>query len=299
MQFIYYVKFCSSYCCTEWCSAIHPKNLWKADTAKQCSCTNTEAYYRCAMSILMLDELCVQMELKFGKHQTTAAKGLSILPCAIASAPDTCKKAAMDFAMEYKDDLPAGQDLSTFGAELERWMSTCVSSSANDVPQSLVEAINMAQTSLFPCILQLLSLLAVLPVTTCSCECSISSLRRLKTYLRSTMVNPRLNGLALLHVHYALQVDADDVIRRFLLMRPRSIITPISAPPTTATLVEGQAEDHGVASDEEYLWEDFPSGVNCILDSAGIALDCSPQHISVLFSALILFSFNKGQSAGM
>ena len=199
------------------------------------------------------------MELKFGKHQTTAAKGLSILPCAIASAPDTCKKAAMDFAMEYEDDLPAGQDLSTFGAELERWMSTCVSSSGSDVPQSLVEAINMAKTSLFPCILQLLSLLAVLPVTTCSCERSISSLCRLKTYLRSTMVNPRLNGLALLHVHYALQLDADDVIRRFLLMRPRSIIAPISAPPTTATLVEGQAEeDHGVASYEEYLWEDFP-----------------------------------------
>ena len=138
-------------------------------------------------------------------------------------------------------------------------MSTCVSSSASDVPQSLVKAINMAKTSLFPCILQLLSLLAVLPVTTCSCERSISSLRCLKTYLRSTMVNPRLNGLALLHVHYAVQVDADDVIRRFLLMRPRSIIAPISAPPTTATLVEGQAEeDHGVASDEEFLWEDFP-----------------------------------------
>ena len=34
---------------------------------------------------------------------------------------------------------------------------------------------------------RVLHLLAVLPVTICSCERSISALRRIKTYLRSTM----------------------------------------------------------------------------------------------------------------
>ena len=41
----------------------------------------------------------------------------------------------------------------------------------------------------------------VLPVTSCEAECSFSTLRRLKTYLRTTMSQERLNGLALLNVY--------------------------------------------------------------------------------------------------
>ena len=46
-------------------------------------------------------------------------------------------------------------------------------------------------SSLCPTIAMLLQLLATWPVTTCSCERSISALRRLKTYLRSTMQQER------------------------------------------------------------------------------------------------------------
>ena len=41
----------------------------------------------------------------------------------------------------------------------------------------------------------------VLPVTSCEAERSFSTLRRLKTYLRTTMSQERLNGLALLNVY--------------------------------------------------------------------------------------------------
>ena len=48
-------------------------------------------------------------------------------------------------------------------------------------------------------------------------------------YLRTTMMPPRLDGLALMHVHYTREVNIDEVIRHFLLMSsPRSMISPIT-----------------------------------------------------------------------
>lgn len=53
----------------------------------------------------------------------------------------------------------------------------------------------------FPNMTVLLQLIATLPVTTATKERSFSALKYLKTYLRSTMNQTRLNGLALLYVH--------------------------------------------------------------------------------------------------
>ena len=46
----------------------------------------------------------------------------------------------------------------------------------------------------FPTIFTALQLLVTIPVTTCECERSNSVLKRLKTYLRSTIGQERLNG---------------------------------------------------------------------------------------------------------
>ena len=55
---------------------------------------------------------------------------------------------------------------------------------------------------------------ATIPVTSCTCERSISVLRRLKTYLRSTMTETRLKGLALLNVHREIHLDTKEVITK-------------------------------------------------------------------------------------
>ena len=54
-----------------------------------------------------------------------------------------------------------------------------------------------------------LRLAATFPMITCSCDCSISVLRRLKTYVRNTMSQERMNGLALLNVHREISVSAE------------------------------------------------------------------------------------------
>ena len=47
----------------------------------------------------------------------------------------------------------------------------------------------------------LIALKSSMPVSVATCESSFSALRRLKTYLRSTMMQKRLTHCALLHVH--------------------------------------------------------------------------------------------------
>ena len=47
----------------------------------------------------------------------------------------------------------------------------------------------------------LLRIYFTIPVTTCTAECSFSCLRRIKTYLRYSMTEERLNNVILLHVH--------------------------------------------------------------------------------------------------
>lgn len=74
---------------------------------------------------------------------------------------------------------------------------------------------------MYPNITECIKIFSTLPVTTCECERNVSALRRLKTYLRSTMSQTRLTGLALLHIHYNMDIDFDEIIRRFARLHPR------------------------------------------------------------------------------
>ena len=76
----------------------------------------------------------------------------------------------------------------------------------------------------FPSIFVLLQILATIPITTCQCERCISRLRLLKTYLRSTMTQERLNGLAMLNIHCDKDFDLDDIVNRFALKKERRMI---------------------------------------------------------------------------
>ena len=65
------------------------------------------------------------------------------------------------------------------------------------------------------------TIFATLPVTTASSERSFSTMRRLKTYLRSTMGEQRLTSLALLSVHLDQPVDKDSVLNEYAVSSNR------------------------------------------------------------------------------
>ena len=57
------------------------------------------------------------------------------------------------------------------------------------------------QTTLFPAVRKAVFITLTLPATSCSVERSFSTMRRVKTWLRTTMSDTRLSGICMLSVH--------------------------------------------------------------------------------------------------
>lgn len=71
---------------------------------------------------------------------------------------------------------------------------------------------------MFPQVEKLLRLLLVSPASSCAAERSFSALRRLKTWLRSSMTQQRLNHLMVCHVHKERlsEVQCQDIAQKFI-----------------------------------------------------------------------------------
>lgn len=77
-------------------------------------------------------------------------------------------------------------DPTSLDAEIDLWGNLGLNNQA-ELSQDVKEDLEGKTISGFANINRVLQLLAVLPVTTCSCERSISALKRIKSDLRSTM----------------------------------------------------------------------------------------------------------------
>ena len=71
---------------------------------------------------------------------------------------------------------------------------------------------------LFPSVIALIRLLLVCPASSAEAERSFSSLRRLKTWLRSTMTQKRFNTVAVCHIHQDLlnRINMDAIMHDFV-----------------------------------------------------------------------------------
>jgi len=76
---------------------------------------------------------------------------------------------------------------------------------------------------LYPNVHFLLVFPATLPFTTCSAEHTFSSLKRIKTYCRSTMVESRLNGLAAAFIHKNVNINASKILDLFVQKHRRRL----------------------------------------------------------------------------
>ncbi len=93
--------------------------------------------------------------------------------------------------------------LEDFRREVARWRTHWVITKRNDLPTTLCTTLDSVNPVLYPSIDTILIKLCVLltmPVASATAEMPFSVLRRLKTYVRSTMKNDRLSSLGLMHI---------------------------------------------------------------------------------------------------
>ena len=90
-----------------------------------------------------------------------------------------------------------------------------------DIPDRLTSTLTFIDKECFVNIFAILQVLATIPISSSSCERSISALRNLKNYLRNTMSQDRLNGLAIMHAHADVDLDLSEVIDLFANLHQR------------------------------------------------------------------------------
>ena len=122
----------------------------------------------------------------------------------------------------YGEDLPSVRSLD---AELDlwqnKWRGDAHLAQELNTPEKVLRH---TDADYFPNIRTLIVILGTLPVTSCESERSISMLKRIKTALRSTMTEDRLNGLAMLQYHRDITVTTDEVVEEFVQRQPRRLL---------------------------------------------------------------------------
>ena len=105
------------------------------------------------------------------------------------------------------------------------WCAMWSERDRESMPVDAIGALNACDVNAFLAVNRLLKILAIQPVSTASAERSFSCLRRLKDWLRSTMSEQRLSGLALmaLNMNRTSLADAEKVLNRFAARKARKI----------------------------------------------------------------------------
>ncbi|XP_046856107.1 52 kDa repressor of the inhibitor of the protein kinase-like [Xenia sp. Carnegie-2017] len=175
-------------------------------------------YYRMKLTIPLLDHLIEQMEFRFSSEVCDIYRGFYIIPSIFLNCKDVnWKEEFMKFAVAYKEDMPHFRKIH---AELGLWETNWKGGFEKVKYDSIADTLQTCNKLAFPNIFTALKILAVVPVTTCECERSVSALRRMKTWLRSTMINERLNGLAQMHINDDIKCDVEEVINTFARQNP-------------------------------------------------------------------------------
>ena len=182
--------------------------------------STAEEYYRRSLAIPFLDHLISEIDTRFTSHSLTAMKSLGIVPSCFSSSEKATDGELIAF---FDDDI---DNASTVHAELQLWRAYFKD---KELPDTLSSSIKHTSAMMFPNIRKMLIHAMVLPVTSCEAERSFSALRRIKSYLRTTMKQDRLNGLALLNIHNSTSYipSAAEVRNEFLKKNRRLMETKL------------------------------------------------------------------------
>ncbi len=182
-------------------------------------------HYKRAIAIPLLDSLLGQMKERFSEDQRHAQGLLRLLPSVIISENEPVDR-MLESLQFYEGDLPFPRSL---GNELRRWNAlwhkkgTENVSGSGLVPSNLLLTLGACDRDSFPNIHRLLIIACTLPISSAEAERSFSLVRRLKTYLRSTMAEERLSDLSIIAMHYGERIPIDEVCHTFVQAHPRKL----------------------------------------------------------------------------
>lgn len=176
-----------------------------------------EDFFRVNLYLPYLDFLIAELNLRFDNQSNKVIGKLQkIIPKLYFdyNCPDD---EIIDAARLYETDLPSTID--ALSGELLLWKEFW--RKKEEKAETPMDAFKCS--SMFPSIQCLLKILCVLPITTSTAERSFSALKRIKTHLRSTMGQERLNGLSMLNICKDIKVEPEEVLDVFAKRHSRKL----------------------------------------------------------------------------
>ena len=99
-----------------------------------------------------------------------------------------------------------------FDNEIVRWKASRALAEG-EKPNNLEDTLCSTSEDLYPNVATVLTIL-IMPVSTATPEKSFSTMRRVKTYVQSTMLTKRLSFLALMHPYREMPIDPERVCEK-------------------------------------------------------------------------------------
>lgn len=172
----------------------------------------TEEYYKLSIFIPFLDNVTMQLKERFIAHKNILVSFGCLVPSPekIENLEDQLLKFELlvDFYRYDLDDVSK----SVASGEFKLWYRRFYNSLPEEFPNSPLNALSVCDSFIFPHIYTLLKILCTLPVSTATSERTFSTLKLLKTYLRNTISEDRLNGLTLLYIYPSVIITPDEVL---------------------------------------------------------------------------------------
>nr|CAI5825293.1 unnamed protein product [Callosobruchus analis] len=206
---------------------------------------NCVKYYQISIFLPWLDSFLSNLKERFSKHKMILSNLMVLLP----SGNFTTQKQLHDFhalLSFYHQDV-AELSRNVLDAELRLWYQKFMKIDGSSVeppaaPKCAIDALNACNAAIYPNIFTLLKIFATIPISTATAERTFSTLRRLKSYLRNTMSENRLNGLANLNIHRWIQVDTNEVLAILKEKGPRRLDFVLSGNSQIALILSGCTE---------------------------------------------------------
>ena len=114
----------------------------------------------------------------------------------------------------YYTDLVT--DLAGLVAEISIWAKKWENTDIEFRPKTLLSSLKECNPGFYPNLFTLMQILCILPVSSAECERSFSTMKRLKTYIRSTMGQSRLSALALINIHFNFVIDPEKIVEIYM-----------------------------------------------------------------------------------
>ena len=177
---------------------------FRGPSAPRKNATHPQDYHRVNTYFVSLDKVVTELQSRFSNTGTDVLCALSAIVLGQNVTDDQYRIVSEKY---HFDEMLLKSEVSIFYHEREEM------NSVSDVLECLkARKDSAAKLHLFS---SMVKILASIPATSCSAERSFSCLRRMKTYLRSTMGEVRLRSLSVLNIErqYAIDCVSENIDR--------------------------------------------------------------------------------------